>query len=606
MCGIVGAFSFSQEAKPIDRLLVARLNDMQRRRGPDGEGLWSSDDGRVVFGHRRLAVIETGDAGAQPMADVTGRWVISFNGEIYNHTALRLELERQGRVFSTASDTEVLINAIAQWGEDGLRKLRGMYAFALWDKLKQELWLARDPYGIKPLYVAIEHGSIWFASQARTLANVASIDTQRNAAAVVGLYLWGHVPEPFSWWLGIGAFPPGHVQRIRNGCVPQPPKAYYCIQEAYGAYHAAPLESGKLRDVMLDSVRHHLVADVPVGIFLSSGINSTIIAALATELGTKVNTITLAFDEYKGTPRDEAPLAESIAKQLNSNHTTIRINRSKFETLLDDFLNVMDLPTIDGLNVYLVSHAAAKQGLKVALCGTGGDELFGGYASFRQIPQFLRWYRHLAFLRPHNKQFQKYVASISRALCINPKFAGVLKYGDNLASAYLLRRALMLEEELELLLDESWLNEGIRRLSTIEAISGTLSAKPLNDANVHAQLSCLESCWYMRNQLLRDGDWASMAWGVELRMPYVDVDVLRSLGPAIASSAPPNKKELSRCSTILLSELAKQPKIGFSTPLREWTVGRTDETSQGLTGWSSKLHRHFRAISKQISTVTAS
>ena len=156
MCGIVGAFSFSQEARPIDRLLVARLNDMQRRRGPDGEGLWSSDDGRVVFGHRRLAVIETGDAGAQPMSDVTGRWVISFNGEIYNDSALRLELERMGRTFSTASDTEVLINAIAQWGEDGIKKLRGMFAFALWDKLKQELWLARDPYGIKPLYVAIE------------------------------------------------------------------------------------------------------------------------------------------------------------------------------------------------------------------------------------------------------------------------------------------------------------------------------------------------------------------------------------------------------------------------------------------------------------------
>ena len=217
MCGVAGAFAFGPGAEPINRDIVLRLNDLQRRRGPDGAGLWSSDDNRVVLGHRRLAIIDTGSSGAQPMSDATGRWVISFNGEIYNYRALRQELERLGCVFRTNSDTEVLINAVAQWGEAALRKLRGMYAFALWDSLERELWLARDPYGIKPLYVAANQGTIWFASQARPLALCAPVDTRRDAAALTGFYLWGHVPEPFSWWAGIRMFPAGHVQRIRAG-----------------------------------------------------------------------------------------------------------------------------------------------------------------------------------------------------------------------------------------------------------------------------------------------------------------------------------------------------------------------------------------------------
>ena len=223
--------------------MVLRLNDLQRRRGPDGKGLWSSDDNRVVLGHRRLAIIETGAAGAQPMSDATGRWVISFNGEIYNYRALKAELERLGYVFRTNSDTEVLINAVARWGEAGLKKLRGMYAFALWDALKQELWLARDPYGIKPLYVSESQGTIWFASQARALAPGAPVDIRRDAAALTGFYLWGHVPEPFSWWAGVRMLPAGHVQRIRAGRSLSPAKPFNCIQDAYVQRPAQPLAS---------------------------------------------------------------------------------------------------------------------------------------------------------------------------------------------------------------------------------------------------------------------------------------------------------------------------------------------------------------------------
>ena len=180
------------------------------------------------------------------MRDASGRWVITFNGEIYNYRALRVELEMGCRFF-TNSDTEVLINAIAHWGEAALQKLRGMYAFALWDSLQQELWLARDPYGIKPLYVSQGQGTIWFASQARALANCAPVDSKRDPAALTGFYLWGHVPEPFSWWAGIQMFPAGHVQRIRVGRAPRRSKAFARVEDAYACRPAQPLAPGELR-----------------------------------------------------------------------------------------------------------------------------------------------------------------------------------------------------------------------------------------------------------------------------------------------------------------------------------------------------------------------
>ncbi len=400
MCGIAGAFAFGRDAGPINRDVVARLNDLQRRRGPDGVGLWSSEDNRVALGHRRLAIIDTGSSGAQPMSDATGRWVISFNGEIYNYRALRQELQCLGHAFRSKSDTEVLINAVAQWGEAALIKLRGMYAFALWDTLKQELWLARDPYGIKPLYVATNRDTIWFASQARSLALCGPVDGRRDAAALTGFYLWGHVPEPFCWWAGVRMFPAGHVQRIRTGQALSKPAVFARIEDSYLSRAAAPLTPGDLRALMLNSVRHHMVSDVPVGIFLSAGINSNVIAALAAELGTELHTVTLAFQEYAGTSDDEAPLAEAAAQSLGSEHVTVRIGRQEFEALVDDFLGCMDQPTIDGLNTYLISRAASQQGLKVALSGLGGDELFGGYPSFRHIPMLLKWGRAVSWSKP--------------------------------------------------------------------------------------------------------------------------------------------------------------------------------------------------------------
>jgi asparagine synthase (glutamine-hydrolysing) len=530
------------------------------------------------------------------MSDASGRWVISFNGEIYNYRALKAELERLGCVFRTQSDTEVLISAVAHWGEAGLKKLRGMYAFALWDALEQELWLVRDPYGIKPLYVSECQGIIWFASQARALAASAPVDLRRDAAALTGFYLWGHVPEPYSWWAGVRMLPAGHVQRIRAGHSPPQAKPFNCIQDAYVQRRAQPLDPGELRELLLDSVQHHLVADVPVGIFLSAGVDSSVIAGLASELGTQLRTVTLAFDEYAGTPDDEAPLAEATARHLRSEHATVRIDRDEFEELLDEFLLSMDQPSIDGLNTYLVSRATAKQGLKVALSGLGGDELFGGYPSFRQIPTLLKWGRRIPSQSLHGAA--QAIFGILPLLGLPPKAAGLLSHSRNIADAYLLRRALYLEDELAALLDESWLNEGLERLSTAKMIAAIVSPLQTAGATLVAQVAALESCFYMRNQLLRTTDWSSMAHSLEVRVPFVDTRLLERLGPAIASDTPPTKQDLAACSKTLPTSILARPKTGFSTPVRNWIGDRADPSVRGLRGWAADVHRLFRAPSQ--------
>jgi asparagine synthase (glutamine-hydrolysing) len=584
MCGIAGAFSHDHASPPADRAAVAALNDLHARRGPDGSGLWASPDARLVLAHRRLAIIDTDPTGAQPMTDATGRWSITFNGEIYNYQALRADLVREGCVLTTGSDTEVLINVVARWGAAGLVKLRGMYAFALWDAQAQELWLARDPYGIKPLYVAEAGGTLWFSSQASTLARCAPVDTRRDAAALAGFYLWGHVPEPFSWWRGIAMFPPGHVQRIGVGRAAAPPQPFVRIEEFYTQERPRVLAAGELREVLSDSVRHHLVADVPVGVFLSAGIDSNVIAALAARHTDRLCTVTLAFDEYAGTPDDEAPLAEAAARALSSDHATVRIGREQFETMVDDFLRAMDQPSIDGLNTYLVSHAAASRGLKVALSGLGGDELFGGYPSFRQIPRLVRVGRRIPAALGHG------LHRLLRAMpLVPPKAAGLLSHGHDVAGAFLLRRALHLADELDALLDHSWLADGLARLATEQALARTLA--PLTEAGDHARIAALESCWYMRNQLLRDADWASMAHGLEVRVPFVDARVLARLAPAIASKSPPTKRDLAACAG-LPAGIVTRPKTGFTTPVRDWAFGAV--AARGLRGWAAEVHRGFR------------
>ena len=396
MCGIAGIYAYHYAANAVDRAELRRIRDHMAARGPDGLGEWYSQDERVGLGHRRLTIIDLSERGAQPMVSADGKLVVTFNGEIYNYRQLRASLEARGCVFRTQTDTEVLLHLYAEKGEAMVNDLRGMFAFGLWDAEKNALLLARDPYGIKPLYYADDGWTLRFASQVKALLAGGKVSRNPEPAGWVGFCLFGSVPEPFTTYQEIRALPAGStlwVDRVGT----RETKQYFSIADTYCRAEAArsPASDEDLqlaaREALLDSVRHHLVADVPVGAFLSSGIDSGALVGLMRDAGQQdIQTVTLAFEEFRGRSEDEAPIAAEIAAQYGTRHTTRVVTEQEFRDDLPKILDAMDQPTIDGLNTWFVSKAARELGLKVAISGLGGDELFGGYPSFRDVPLCVR------------------------------------------------------------------------------------------------------------------------------------------------------------------------------------------------------------------------
>ena len=386
MCGLAAIFAHADTAPPVDGTELAAIRDAMRVRGPDGAGTWMADDGRVGLAHRRLAIIDLTDDGAQPMFYAEGRCRITFNGEIYNYRALRRELEAEGHVFSSDSDTEVILHLYHRDGAGCVERLRGMFAFALWDETRRGMLLARDPFGIKPLYYADDGKTLRAASQVKALLTGGFGPTSPDPAGHVGFFLFGSVPEPHTLYREIAALPAGTTLWV-DADGRHREKRYFDIPAVLAE---TPVEDGDLGEALADSVRHHLVADVPVGVFLSAGLDSTTIVGLAAEEhGAGLDTMTLGFDEFRGTDTDEVPLAEIVAAAYGTRHRTRWVAGSEFRRHLAEMLHAMDQPTIDGVNIYFVAREAAALGLKVALSGLGGDELFGGYDSFHQIPRLV-------------------------------------------------------------------------------------------------------------------------------------------------------------------------------------------------------------------------
>ncbi len=554
-------------------------------RGPDGLGAWVNEDGAVGLGHRRLAIIDLNTRAAQPMLSADGSLAITFNGEIYNYEPLREQLLAKGHAFRTTSDTEVLLALYAEHGERMTEHLRGMFAFAIWDERKRAMFIARDPYGIKPLYLADDGECLRVASQVKALLAGGKLSRDRDPAGVVGFYLFGSVPEPHTRYRAIRALPAGHVAWVHADRGLQSPRAYFSIAAVLRAGESSsPPSEDALREAIRDTVRHHLVADVPVGSFLSAGVDSGALVGMMSELGDgPVHTITLAFEQFRGQPRDEAPLAERMAERYGCQHTTRFISTGDFRGALPSILEAMDQPTIDGVNTWLVCRVAREAGLKVCVSGLGGDELFGGYPSFRQIPQLVRWLSVPARIPGSGALFRRLMATM-RSLPVpalrSPKVGGLLEYGGTYAGAYLLRRGLFMPWELDALLPADFVAEGLRRLSPQKHIETSCRPDPQTP---FGRVAALEASLYMRNQLLRDSDWASMAHGLELRVPLVDRVLLETLAPALVAGADLDGKALlgSSPKPPLPDSIVKRKKTGFGIPVHEWLL----EDGLGLDAW---------------------
>ncbi|GAB4355507.1 MAG: asparagine synthase (glutamine-hydrolyzing) [Gammaproteobacteria bacterium] len=588
MCGIGTLFHYGGEGADDPVAWLAAINQVQRPRGPDGEGTWISEDKSIGLGHRRLAIIDLSERGDQPMTDGNGLW-ISYNGEIYNYRELHRELEARGYTFRSDSDTEVLLHLYREHGREMCTHLRGMYAFALWDGARQGLLVARDPYGIKPLYYADDGRTLKVASQVKALLAGGGINTSPEPAGHVGFFLWGFVPEPFTLYRGLRALPPGTTLWVERGGKPH--LETFCDIAAEvtqpGTCKPDPAQAREaLAHALEESVRQHMVADVPVGVFLSAGLDSTAIATLAARHAPgRLKTFTLGFEEYRGTLADETPLAETVAKRLGTDHTTCWVQGTEFERSLEAVLTAMDQPSIDGTNTYFVSKAAVGAGLKVALSGLGGDELLGGYPSFRHVPAILRVARPLRWF---GKGFRVVTLSLIRRLT-SPKYAGLFEFGHSYGGAYLLRRSLYMPWELPEILDPDLVREGWRALDPIARIDRTLP----REVPPFAAVAAMEASLYMRNMLLRDADWASMAHSLEVRVPLVDLDLLRAVASFMHTESPLGKRAMAACAWRgeEPAELLARPKTGFSIPVREWLRRETGKGERGLRSWARFVYR---------------
>lgn len=594
MCGIAAIFAYHPDAPGVEPGELTAIRDQMAARGPDGSGEWFSPDRRVGLGHRRLSIIDLSDAGAQPMAGGDGRYVIVFNGEIYNHRELRRELEAFGRRFHSQCDTEVILEGYAVWGADVVGRLRGMFAFAIWDSLKHELFAARDPFGIKPLYVADDGRTLRVASQVKALLAGGKIDRTPEPAGHVGFFIWGNVPAPFTLYRGIRNLTAGTTLLVKRGSVPEY-QSGGGVKDFFSPQTGAP-GTTTLAEALQNSVKHHLIADVPVGVFLSAGLDSTTLTALATQVGGRLKTVTLGFREFRGTPSDETVRAEEIARLYGTDHQTVWVTAGDFAEERERLFQAMDQPSMDGVNTYFVSLAARRAGLKVVLSGLGGDELFGGYPSFRDVPQLVHRARPLAAVPGLGKLIRQ-AAGPAMSAVTSPKYASLLEYGGSFGAAYLLRRALNLPWELEGFFDREFLQRGLERLDTVNRLNDSITGLT-TDLN---RVSVLEMSWYMRQQLLRDADWAGMAHSLEIRVPLVDAELTRTVGALRRAGKLCSKRDMALSPRVPLpKDLLERPKTGFTMPIREWMlreqedeIGVQNSAARGLRSWARAVYARF-------------
>lgn len=580
MCGIAGYFAFGPTAKslPVERLVAIR--DHMAARGPDGAGLWVSTNQRVGLAHRRLSIIDLSDAAAQPMVGSSGRYHMVFNGEIYNYRDLKASLEAQGHVFRTDSDTETLLKLFEIEGPAMLSRLRGMFALAIWDDAEQTLLLARDPYGIKPLYFANHKGCVRFASQVRALLVDPELSREISPAGRVGFEMMGSIPDPFTIYNAVRSCPAGASILVTQAGVGDP-VFYARLSDAIAS--AQPRDVEDVANCLRESVAYHLVADVEVGAFLSGGVDSGAIVGLMRDCGQNhIRACTLQFEEFHGTSEDEVPRAAQIAAHYDVDHYVRMVTSREFEDDLPAIFAAMDQPSIDGINTWFVSKACKELGLKVAVSGLGGDELMCGYSTFNTVPFTKRYagpVSRIPFASALSKAFLRHVTP--SLLHRNPKLAGILDYSDSWAGAYLLQRAVLLPFELDQIMDEDIARSGLAELNFLHLVGSQLEPEPKTDAG---RICVLESAQYMRNQLLRDSDWAGMAHSLEIRLPLVDYMLLQQVGGLLSAFTKGNGKQLlaNSPSRALPPGIVSHPKTGFQIPAARW-LAKEPKAAAGRT-----------------------
>jgi asparagine synthase (glutamine-hydrolysing) len=605
MCGICGVVGM--ESRQTAETVVRRMMAAMSHRGPDEEGFLFAPP--LALGMQRLAIIDL-PGGSQPVWNETQDLAVVFNGEIYNFRELQKELEAAGHRFRTHSDTEVIVHAYEAWGEDCLKRLEGMFAFAVVELPQgphgpaSQVFLARDPLGIKPLYYAHSNGHLLFASEVRALLASGEISLELNSATIPAYLLFGSVSEPLTLVQAVRSIPPGHLLSVSTlrPVRPAEPRAYWDARPSLPRNETAPRTSPdpsispalQVRALLERAVRTHLVADVPVGVFLSSGLDSTAITALASRAESGIHTFTVAFPDLEFS---EAEIARRTANRLGTKHLELTLSGEEMVSRLDEAIAAFDQPSMDGINTYFVSWSARQAGLKVALSGLGSDELFGGYDSFRAASTLSRALRLAHRLPSPVRALAAGALSQMSSFRSSPdrfrKASSALRDQDLLPHAYFFTRLLFTPETVRSHLranGESW--EEMAWWKWLDRLG-----QEARGADTFTAVSWLELRAYLLNTLLRDTDAVSMRSSLEVRVPFLHtplVEYVLSLPESRKSG--PRRKELlvAALGDILPKEIVRQTKRTFTFPWENWLRGGlAGRVAAGLAEWSSALEPYL-------------
>jgi asparagine synthase (glutamine-hydrolysing) len=579
MCSIAGIIHLKKDAEERPGSDAAALERMMRalhHRGPDDRGLWLApgvENVTVGLANTRLAILDLSPAGHQPMLDrATGR-ALTYNGEVYNYLDLRQQLSGTVGEWQSHTDTEVVLKAYEQWGIGGLERLRGMFALALWDAPEGKLLLARDPLGIKPLYYYQTDELFVFASEIRALLASGLVPRQLSRDGLTSYLERGSVEAPATIIEGVSSLLPGHYLAVT-------PRAHGLQVE--GASYGWELGAGQdvsppskrddavrqLREILEDSVRRHLISDVPLGVFLSGGIDSSALVALMSRVaGERVKSFSVVFAEEKFS---EASHARLIAEKFGTEHREIPLGEDGLLALLPDALNAIDQPTMDGINTFVVSQAVKQAGITVALSGLGGDELFAGYNTFHRG-------RQLQSLARIPRPLRRAAAALGQSVLSNSvqrkKFWELMASDGSPRAAYDVTRQLFASREVRSLLHNA--SPHVAELDCVDDVHDTINA-----------VSRCELEGYMVNTLLRDTDFMSMAHSLEVRVPFVDavvVDFVLKLPGAWKVNGGRAKPLLQDALEPLLPpEITQRPKMGFTLPFEHWMQSRLRDDLTGV------------------------
>ena len=560
MCGINGVIGNHVGADQAQ--IIAKMNDCIAHRGPDSAGLWHNET--CGLGHRRLSIIDTSEAGNQPFFSADQKIAMVFNGEIYNYLELKKELSNNF-TFKTESDTEVIIAAYRKWGIECISHFFGMFAFALWDEEKKCLYVVRDRLGIKPLYYGEKDGAVWFSSEIRALLSTGQFERKISSRSLADYFRYQTVHAPATMIEGIKMLMPGHYMKIQNGQIET-----VCFWDMSknasltSSEHDAKTIRKNISDIMHSAIEIRMRADVPFGAFLSGGIDSSIIVGLMSEISSHpVNTFSITFHEKEF---DESPYSDVIAKKFQTEHTRIQLRATDFLDLVPEALRAMDHPSGDGPNTYVVSKVTREKGVKMALSGLGGDEVFAGYEIFKRmkslesrkwiniIPRLMRGSAgRIAFGLKTSVATEKLSALLSQQRI---DFAHVYPMNRQVLSTPIISSLL---KEFD---DESEFY--------VEKISKEIQSL---DLPLLSKVSIAEMSTYMQNTLLRDADQMSMAHSLEVRVPFLDHRLIEYVtGIRDQEKYPHTPKELltSSFEGMLPHDVIHRPKMGFTFPWALW------------------------------------